>query len=272
MIVDMRKYMKKLYENFEEKYVLNGTRMTPAAEDLFSNDTESPRLDKEMREDFHHFTARGLFAAKRARPDTATSVSVLTTRVRSPSVDDWAKLVRYVQYVKRTWQDVLTLCADLLHVIKWFVDASFAVHPNFKSHTGSVMTMGEGAIQANSSKQKLNTRSSCDAELVGNDDASTKILWTRYFMEAQGYKVRQNIVYQDNKSTIQLLKNGRRSAGKRSRAINIRYFFMADQHDKGLINVEYCPTSKMWADPLTKPLQGAAFKLNADRLMGRTRD
>ena len=91
-------------------------------------------------------------------------------------------------------------------------------------------------------------------------------------MEAQGYKVRQNIVYQDNKSTIQLLKNGRRSAGKRSRAINIHYFFMADQHDKGLINVEYCPTSKMWADPLTKPLQGAAFKLNADRLMGRTRD
>ena len=75
-------------------------------------------------------------------------------------------------------------------------------------------TLGEGAIQANSSKQKLNTRSSCDAELVGNDDAATKILWTRYFMEAQGYKVRQNIVYQDNKSTIQLLKNGRRSAGK----------------------------------------------------------
>ena len=90
----------------------------------------------------------------------------------------------------------LTLCADSLHVIKWFVDASFAVHLNFKSHTGSVMTMGEGAIQANSSKQKLNTRSSCDAELVGNDDAATKILWTRYFMEAQGYKVRQNIVYQ----------------------------------------------------------------------------
>ena len=134
------------------------------------------------------------------------------------------------------------------------------------------MTMGEGAIQGNSSKQKLNTCSSCDAELVGNDDASTKILWTRLFLEAQGYKVRQNIVYQDNKSTIQLLKNGRRSAGKRSRAINIRYFFMADQHEKGLINVEYCPTGKMWADPMTKPLQGSAFKLNADRLMGRTRD
>lgn len=91
-------------------------------------------------------------------------------------------------------------------------------------------------------------------------------------MEAQGYKVQQNIVYQDNKSTIQLLENGRRSTGKQSRAINICYFFMADQHNKGLINVEYCPMSEMWADPMTKPLQGAAFKLNADRLMGRTRE
>ena len=57
MIVNMRKYMKKLYKDFEEKYILNGTRMIPAAEDLFSNDADSPRLDKEMREDFHHFTA-----------------------------------------------------------------------------------------------------------------------------------------------------------------------------------------------------------------------
>ena len=167
---------------------------------------------------------------------------------------------------------MLTLSTDLLHVIKWYIDKSFAVHPNFKSYTGSVMTMGEGAIQGNLSKQKLNTCSSCDIELVGNDDASTKILWTQLFMEAQGYKVQQNIMYQDNKSTIQLLKNGHCSADKRSHTINIGYFFMADQHYKGLINVKYCPTSKMWADPMTKPLQSLAFKLNADRLMGRRRN
>ena len=92
----MRKYMKILYEDFEEKYILNGTRMTPAVKDLFSNDVDSPRLDKEMREDFHHFTAQGLFAAKRARPDMATSISVLTTCVRNQLVNNWAKLVRYI--------------------------------------------------------------------------------------------------------------------------------------------------------------------------------
>ena len=207
--------------------------MSPAANDLFANNTSSPKLDDEMREDFHTYTARGLFASKRARPDTATAISVLTTRVRSPSADDWQKLVRYMQFVKRTWQEILTLSADDLNIVKWFVDASFAVHPDFKSHTGAVMTMGEGAIQTVCSKQKLNTRSSTEAELVGGDDSITKILWTHLFIKAQGYKIKKNILYQDNKSTILLIKNGRKSAEKRSRAINIRYFFIADQQEKG---------------------------------------
>ena len=261
-----------MYKDFENKYALNDTNLSPAANDLFANDRSSPKLDDAMRQDFHTYTARGLFACKRARPDTATVISVLTTRVRSPTVDDWQKLVRYMQYVKRTWKDVLTLSADSLHVVKWYVDASFAVHPDFKSHTGAVMTMGDGAMQTISSKQKLNTRSSTESELVGGDDSITKILWTRLFIKAQGYDIEENILYQDNQSTILLIENGRKSAGKRSRAINIRYFFIADQQEKGLVNVRYCPTEKMWADPMTKPLQGAEFRRGADRLMGRSKD
>jgi hypothetical protein len=102
----MRKYMKKMVIDFEKKYILNNKAMTPAANDLFANDENSPKIEKEMREDFHHFVARGLFASKRGRPDTGTSISVLTTRVRTPSVDNWNKLVRYMQYVKQTQDDV----------------------------------------------------------------------------------------------------------------------------------------------------------------------
>ena len=76
-------------------------------------------------------------------------------------------------------------------------------------------------MQAITSKQKLNTRSSTEAELVACDDVITKILWTRLFMKSQGYEIEQNILFQDNKSTILLVENGKKSAGKRSRAINI---------------------------------------------------
>jgi len=164
---------------------------------------------------------------------------------------------------------VLTLSADNLHTIKWYVDASFAVHPDFRSHTGAMMKMGkDGAVISMSAKQKLNTRSSCEAELVGADDAATKILWTKMFLEAQGYMVKKNILYQDNKSTILLLENGKRSSGKRTRALNIRYFFLTDQRAKGNLDVEYCPTGDMLGDYFTKPKQGQDFKKFRSAIMG----
>ena len=93
------------------------------------------------------------------------------------------------------------------------MNASFAVHPDFKSHSGATMMMGTGAIQSASIKQKLNIRSSTEAEIVGVDDLAPKIFWTKLFIEAQGYNVEKNILYQDNKSSILLETNRRNSAG-----------------------------------------------------------
>ena len=165
-------------------------------------------------------------------------------------------------------KDVLTIGADNLHVIKWFIDVAFGVHPDFRSHSGGVMTMGTGAIQSMSQKQKLNTTNTCSAELVGADDAANLILWTKLFMEAQGYEIRENILFQDNKSTILLIENGKRSSGKRTRALNIRYFFLTDQRDKGNLDVKYCPTDDMLGDYMTKTTQGKKFCGFQKEIMG----
>jgi hypothetical protein len=101
------------------------------------------------------------------------------------------------------------------------VDASFAVHPDYKSHTGAVMTLGKGAMQSIARKQKMNVQSSTEGELVIADDAATIILWTKLVLEAQGYDVEKNIVYQDNKSAILLETNSKKSSGKQTRALNI---------------------------------------------------
>ena len=164
----------------------------------------------------------------------------------------------------------MILSADDLHVIKWYVDSSFAVHPDFRSHTGGTFTYGQGSPITMSRKQKLNTRSSTEAELVGADDMSTLILWTKLFMEAQGYEIKKNILYQDNKSTILLEENGKKSSSKRTRALNIRYFFLTDQIEKGNLSVEYCPTTEMIADYMTKPLQGKLFEKFRKMIMGHT--
>ena len=76
------------------------------------------------------------------------------------------------------------------------------------------MSMGKGAIVSVSRKHKLNVGSSTEAELVSIADVLGMIMWCKYFMEAQGYTIDSNLLYQDNKSTILLAKNGRMSAAK----------------------------------------------------------
>ena len=87
------------------------------------------------------------------------------------------------------------------------------MHPDFKSHTRAAMTMGLGSLINISRKQKLNTRSSTESELAGVDDAFVMIPWTKSFMEAQGCTIK-SILCQDDKSTILLKTNGRKSTGK----------------------------------------------------------
>ena len=50
----------------------------------------------------------------------------------------------------------------------------------------------------------MNTKSSTEAERVGVDDVLTQVIWIRYFLKYQGYKIRDNVIYQDNQSAIKL--------------------------------------------------------------------
>ena len=163
---------------------------------------------------------------------------------------------------------VMTLSINDMSIIKTWTDASYAVHADMRSHTGANITMGKGTLYARSTKQKLNTKSSTKAELVEASDMCPQALWTAYFIEAQGYKIKDNDLYQDNMSAMRMEKNERKSAGQKSRHINIRYFFIKDKVQNGELNILHFPTDKMIADFFTKPLQGALFKLFRDIIMG----
>jgi hypothetical protein len=62
--------------------------------------------------------------------------------------------------------------------------------------------------------------------------------------------------------------NGRALSSKRTKHIEIRYYYVANQVAKGDLRVVWCPTVKMIVDFLTKPLQGKAFVEFWDLLMG----
>ena len=245
---------------------IEGTAETPATKDLFVVRDGAEKLSNELREHFHTLTAKLLYLSKRVRPDILTAIAFLARRVQSPDIDDQKKLFRVVKYIRGSHELGLRLKADSISILA-YVDASYGVHNDMRSHTGVVIGLGKGPIYCKSSVQKLNSTSSTEAELIALSDSTTQVLWTRNFLLEIGYDVGPATIYQDNQSTIKLVENGKSNSG-RTRHIAIRYFFVADRIQTGEIKVEYMCTGDMIADILTKPLQGSLFRRLRALLMG----
>ena len=173
-----------------------------------------------------------------------------------------------MEYLHCTPDDFVILGADSISALISWVDASYGVHPDMKSHTGGAMSLGRGVFTCKSSKQKLNTKSSTEAELVGASDYLPNTVWTKNFLKSQGFTLESNTFAQDNQSAIKLEKNGRASAGQKSRHIDIRYFWVKDRVKSENIDIVHCPTEEMLADFFTKPLQGQLFEKFKRVLMG----
>ena len=92
-----------------------------------------------------------------------------------------------------------------------------------------MMSMGKGDIVNISRKHKMNVASSTESELVSIADALVMIMGCKYSIEAQGYTIENNILYQDNKPTIILVKNGRMPDGNNSKHIKNRFFLINDK-------------------------------------------
>ena len=80
--------------------------------------------------------------------------------------------------------------------------------------------------------------------------------------------IKDNVIYQDNQSTIRLEKNGKQSSSKRTRCINIRYYYITDRIMNKEASVEFCPTFDMIGDYFTKALQGSKFQRFRNIVLG----
>ena len=259
--------MRSMVEEAIDLYAVSGSAKTPATNNLFRVSPDSTKLIDMEREKFHSMVQRLLYIAKRARPDILTAVSFLTTRVSCPTQEDNNKLMRVLRYLNGTKDLALHLSGSDGMVISAFIDSSFAVHLDGKGHSGSVITVGRGAVHCRSRKQKLVAKSSTEAELVGLAEELSQVIWTRNFLEAQGYKMGAAQVFQDNRSTIMLAEKGRSTSG-RTRHVSIRYFFVKDRIESEEIKLGYLGTESMVADFFTKPLQGAQFQKLRDAVLG----
>ena len=173
--------------------------------------------------------ARILLETLRVQPNLLTALLLLTARVKEPDINDWKKLQQLVTYTSTTVDLKLHLSVDDVSIIKWWVDTSFATRKDVISQPGAYMSTGRGSVYSASKMQQLNTKISTESELVRVYDVMPQIISTRKFLISQGYGMKHNIVYQDNKSAVLLKKNGLGSFSKHTRHINCHFFFVVDQ-------------------------------------------
>ena len=202
--------MKKGLEDIIKRNKITGTAATPSTAELFHIDPESPRLDKEAAEKFHSEVASISYVVKRIKPECLTVTSFLLTRVHYSTEQDWSKLQRLLNYLAGTQDISLTLEMDdgPIEIIA-NIDSSHASHSDYRGRTGIFITLGKGAIQAISTKQPINTKSSAESELVAASDGATPAINVLNIILCQGIAVRSLIIEQDNKSTLAMIANGR---------------------------------------------------------------
>ena len=135
----------------------------------------------------------------------------MCTRVTKSTNEDKEKLRQVLKYLKHTIYDKMIMGAENIIQLCTWVNAAYVVHPDLKIHTGGCMSFGYGMIHFNQSNQKLNTKCSTEAEVVGVSDCLTYNIWIFLLIESQGCDIKQNILFQDNQSAIKMNRNGNKS-------------------------------------------------------------
>ena len=262
--MDQRQYILAMCEKFS----VADSEMSdsPASEDIFEVEESSPPSDDSQR--FTSAVMTVMYAALRTKPETLLAVTWLSSRCSAPTQQDDRKLRKLLGYCKkfaslgkRFNPRNLQICA--------MADASHNAHPDCKGHAGALIGVGGGgcSIFYQSSKIKLQGRSSSEDELYGADKVLSVLQHMTLFMTEIGYAQRAVPLGQDNKSTIVMCEKGHSNDGK-ARHIKARYFYIKHLIDRGVIRVEYLPTGSMIADIFTKALSGALFRKFRRTLLG----
>lgn len=192
------------------------------------------------------------------RPDLAFSVHHLAQFMAHPGPPHWTALKRIFRYLQHTNASGLIYRRPTTkttnNLLCGWSDADWAGDIDTRRSTSGYYFQLQGAtISWQSKKQPVVALSSTEAEYISAATATKELLWLQSILSELGYPVQlPSVLYCDNQSCISLTKNPK--FHERSKHIDIKYHFLREKVDSKLLQLEFTPTSEMWADVLTKSL------------------
>jgi hypothetical protein len=276
--------LKKTYDGYEismKSYIEETSNfygvtlketVNPAKLNFFDVKNGGNKLSGKNKAVFHSVVAKLLYLGKRGRPDILLAVQFWCTRVQDPTEDDKLKLERVLGYLLMTKNKTRTFDRSNFDRVTTYIDASFGMHQDGKSQSGCLVMLGNTLVHEACRKQKIVTKNSTEAELVALSDYHLEgELIEEFLLELSNMMDEElitnvHLVYQDNTSTITLVKNGGGKA--RSKYMKVWQEYMKERIMTGELEIEHVKTSKMLADILTKPLGGEQYHNLVNQILG----
>jgi hypothetical protein len=244
---------------------------TPHLDTLFDQqddeELDENKLNDEQSKKFLSIVMSLMYIARLTRPDILLPVTYLATRSHYATKMDWDKLIRILRYLKQNSNLGITVKCEELQLY-CHCDASYGIHKEGRSHTGFVIYMGytNSYVFAKSSKQKIGSTSSTDAEIIALVDSLKVLVWLKNVLtELDIVQVKSATVYQDNKSGIYMITDI--SKCNRSKHLLTKIDFAKDLQISKVIDIVYLNTNDMSSDLLTKPLSGSLFIKHRNTIM-----
>lgn len=260
----------------QEKYIdeiVKAAHLTDAKESSCPIDIGYYKIeDSEPLEDnvdYQKMIGMLLYLTTNSRPDISAAVSILSQQISHPTRSDWNELKRVVRYIKGTRNLKLNLNSTAENKLYAYSDANWAEdRVDRKSNTGYIVYANGGVLSWCCRKQNIVTLSSCEAEYVALCETAKEIVWIKNLMKDFGQEMDDPIViYTDSQSAMSMIE--REKFSNRTKHVDIKYHYVKDLVQQGLIKLKYCSTEVNVADMLTKPL--GRLKLTQLRNMAHLR-
>lgn len=202
-----------------------------------------------------------IYIATHSRPDISASVSILSQKIKAPSIKDLKEVKRVIRYLKFTSNQTL-MTSNLKSSkkgIQAFSDSNFAEDRNdFKSNSGFIILLNGGPIAWRCRKQSLVTQSTAEAEFYALAETLRELQWINSILPDLDIPKEIITIHVDNQSTIKMIEGTRFK--DRSKHIAVKISYVKEMINNNFAKVEYVSTEENVGDLLTKPLSGQRIK------------
>jgi hypothetical protein len=167
-------YVMRMIQEIPKK--LSGKLRCPWSKNLYNVGKNSPKLSENKSKIFHTFVMKRMFVCKCARQNMLPGIVFLATWVKDLNQQDCIKQIKRMNYFKSTQDNIPKMSADDSQTMKWYIDSSFAVYKDMRSHTGAIMTLRKGVIISESTKQKVNLWGLTESKMIAVNNMISKLL------------------------------------------------------------------------------------------------